>query len=187
MHTLLTMYISITLKSLKYRHLTLYVKPPPPTHTQRSRSLPQTSTHEHINTPLSSKVRTPNIGLYHFVSRACTHLFPHSLARSPDITLSQAHALCRVYISHTHKTSPQTSISLVMWFSRTHLTHHPHCKQAHFVSLCTTLLFLSLPHADPPQLLPCIHICRDSFHSSLMYHRSRSRTLFSTPSILDLS
>src|SRR4051812_1277224 len=109
------------------------------------------------------------------------------LSRSPDISLCQAHALCRVYLSHTHKTSPQTSISLVMWFSHTHLTHHPHCKQAHFVSLCTTLFFLSLPHADPPQLLPCIHMCRDSFHSSLMYHHSQSRMLFSTPSILDLS
>src|SRR4051812_12201743 len=106
-----------------------------------------------------------------------------SLSRSPAISLTQAHALCRVYISHTHK----TSISLVMWFSRTHFTHHPHCKQAHFVSLCATLLFLSLPHADPPQLFPYIHICRDSFHSSLMYNRSRFRTLFSTPSILELS
>ena len=110
-----------------------------------------------------------------------------SLSRSPAISLTKhTHYVECIFPIHT-KRRPQTSISLVMWFSRTHLTHHPHCKQAHFVSLCTTLLFLSLPHADPPQLLPCIHICRDSLHSSLMYNRSRFRTLFSTPSILDLS
>ena len=141
------------------------------------------------NAPLSPPLfysPDPNIGLHHFVSLARTHLFPHSLGLLTSLFPKHTHYIECIFPIHT-KRRPQTSISLVMWFPRTHLTHHPHFKQAHFVSLCTTLLFLSLPHADPPQLLPCIHICCDSFHSSLMYHLSQSRTLFSTPSILDLS
>ena len=179
----MTIYISIMLKSLKYRHLTLYLKPPHP-HTQVILS----PRHEHTSTltPPLFQCPDPNIGLYHFVSRACTHLFPHSLGLPLSLLPKHMHYVECIFPIHT-KRRPQTSISLVMWFSRTHLTHHPHCKQAHFVSLCTTLLFLSLPHADPPRLLPCIHICRDSLHSSLMYSRSRFRTLLSTPSILDLS
>ena len=142
------------LKSLKYRHLTLYLKSTPPPHTHTHREVVLSPKHQHTSTltPLSLVKSGPQ----HRSLSLCLsgmHTSLPSLSRSPAISLTQAHTLCRVYISHTHKTLHQTSISLVMWFSRTHLTHHPHCKQAHFVSLCTTLLFLSLPHADPPQLL----------------------------------
>ena len=185
--------ISITLKSLKYRHLTLYLKSTPHhhTHTHTHREVVLSPKHQHTSTltPLSLVKSGPqhrSLSLCLSESRACTHLFPHSLGLPLSLLPKHTHYVECIFPIHT-KRRPQTSISLVMWFSRTHLTHHPHCKQAHFVSLCTTLLFLSLPHADPPQLLPCIHICRDSLHSSLMYNRSRFRTLFSTPSILDLS
>ena len=146
--------ISITLKSLKYRHLTLYLKPPPsspPTH----REVVLSPKHQHTSTltPLSLvKSRPQHRSLSLCLSGMHTSL--PSLSRSPAISLTQAHALCRVYISHTHKTSPQ-NVYLPSYVVLAHSPHTPpHCKQAHFVSLCTTLLFLSLPHADPPQLLP---------------------------------
>ena len=73
-----------------------------------------------------------------------------------------------------------------MWFSHTHLTHHPHCKTS---TLCLLVHHSPLsisPTCGPAPAPPCIHICHDSFHSSLMYHRSQSPTLFFTPCILDI-
>ena len=135
-----------------------------------SRSLPQTRTHEHINTPSLLKSGPQYRSLSLCLSSMHTSP-PHSLGLPASLFAKHTHYVECIFPIHT-KRHPQTSISLVMWFSHTHLTHHPHCKQAHFVSLCTTLLFLSLPHAYPPQLLSCIHMCRDSLHSSLMYNRS---------------
>ena len=181
------MYISITLKSLKYRHLTLYLKPtpPPPTHTHTSRSLPQTRTHEHINTPSLLKSGPQYWSLSLCLSGMHTSLPP--LSRSPGISLSQAHALCRVYISHTHKTSPP-NVYLPSYVVLAHSPHTPPPLQTSTLCLLVHHSPLSIsPTCGPSQLLPCIHICRDSLHSSLMYNRSRFRTLFSTPSILDLS
>ena len=138
-------------------------------------------------TPLSLLKSDPNIGLHHFVSRACTHLFPHSLARSLDISLSQAHTLCRVYLSHTHKTSPPNDY-LPSHVVLAHSPHTPPPLQTSTLCLLVHHSRLSIsPTCGPAPDPPCIHICRDSFHSSLMYNRSRFRTLFSTPSILDLS
>ena len=110
-----------------------------------------------------------------------------SLSRSPAISFTQAHTLCRVYISHTHKTSPP-NVYLPSYVVLAHSPHTPPPLQTSTLCLLVHHSPLSIsPTCGPAPAPPCIHICRDSFHSSLMYHRSRSRTLFSTPSILDLS
>ena len=137
------------LKSLKYRHLTHYLKPTPshphplrrPPHTRRS--LPRTRTHEHINTPSLLKSGPQYRSLSLCLSGMHTSLPP--LSRSPDISLSQAHTLCRVYLSHTHKTSPPN----VYLPSYVVLAHSPHTPPP----LQTSTLCL-LVHHSPLSISP---------------------------------
>ena len=138
--------ISITLKSLKYIHLTLYLKPPPlvaPPHTERSVLSPK---HQHTSTltPLSLVKSGPQ----HRSLSLCLsgmHTSLPSLSRSPAISLTQAHALCRVYISHTHKTSPPN----VYLPSYVVLAHSPHTPPP----LQTSTLCL-LVHHSPLSISP---------------------------------
>ena len=121
--------ISITLKSLKYRHLTLYLKQ-----------------HQHTSTltPLSLVKSGPQ----HRSLSLCLsgmHTSLPSLSRSPAISLTQAHALCRVYISHTHKTSPPN----VYLPSYVVLAHSPHTPPP----LQTSTLCL-LVHHSPLSISP---------------------------------
>ena len=148
MHTLLTIYISITLKSLKYRHLTLYLKQTPPPlvapHTHREVVLSPKHQHTSTLTPLSLLKSGPQ---YRSLSLCLlgmhTSLTP--LSRSPDISLSQAHALCRVYSSPTHKTSPPN----VYLPSYVVLAHSPHTPPP----LQTSTLCL-LVHHSPLSISP---------------------------------
>ena len=129
--------ISITLKSPKYRHLTLYLKSTPPTttthtHTHTHREVVLSPKHQHKSTltPFSLVKSGPqhrSLSLCLSESRACTHLFPHSLGLPASLFAKHTHYVECIFPIHT-KPWPQTSISLVMWFSHTHLTHHPHCK-----------------------------------------------------------
>ena len=102
---------SITLKSLKYRHLTLYLNSPPHhhhahTHTQRSRSLPQTPTHEHINTPLSCKVQIPTqvsitLSLRH------AHISSLTLQVSCYLSYPSTRTMQSVYFPYTQNVAPK--------------------------------------------------------------------------------
>ena len=139
--------ISITLKSLKYRHLTLYLKStPPPTTTHTHREVVLSPKHQHTSTltPLSLVKSGPQ----HRSLSLCLsgmHTSLPSLSRSPAISLTQAHALCRVYISHTHKTSPPN----VYLPSYVVLAHSPHTPPP----LQTSTLCL-LVHHSPLSISP---------------------------------
>ena len=107
-----------------------------------SRSLLQTRTYEHINTPSLLKSGPQYRSLSCLLSM---HTSLPSLSRSPAISLTQAHALCRVYISHTHKTSPPN----VYLPSYVVLAHSPHTPPP----LQTSTLCL-LVHHSPLSISP---------------------------------
>ena len=134
------------LKSLKYRHLTLYLKSTPPPHTHTHREVVLSPKHQHTSTltPLSLIKSGPQ----HRSLSLCLsgmHTSHPSLSRSPAISLTQAHALCRVYISHTHKMSPPN----VYLPSYVVLAHSPHTPPP----LQTSTLCL-LVHHSPLSISP---------------------------------
>ena len=141
--------ISITLKSLKYRHLTLYLKSPPHhhTHTHTHREVVLSPKHQHTSTltPLSLVKSGPQ----HRSLSLCLsgmHTSLPSLSRSPAISLTQAHALCRVYISHTHKTSPP-NVYLPSYVVLAQSPHTPPPLQnKHTLSPCAPLSSFYLSH-----------------------------------------
>ena len=140
------MYISITLKSLKYRHLTLYLKSTPPITPHTHREVVLSPKHQHTSTltPLSLLKSGPqyrSLSLY----LSGMHISLPPLSRSPGISLSQAHALCRVYLSHTHKTLPPN----VYLPSYVVLAHSPHTPPP----LQTSTLCL-LVHHSPLSISP---------------------------------
>ena len=114
------------------------------THTHREVVLSPKHQHTSTLTPLSLVKSGPQ----HRSLSLCLsgmHTSLPSLSRSPAISLTQAHALCRVYISHTHKTSPPN----VYLPSYVVLAHSPHTPPP----LQTSTLCL-LVHHSPLSISP---------------------------------
>ena len=138
--------ISITLKSLKYRHLTLYLKSIPPHHTHTHREIVLSPKHQHTST--LTPISLVKSGPQHRSLSLCLSVMHTSLpspSRSPAISLAQAHALCRLYISHTHKTSPPY-VYLPSYVVPPHSPHTPPPLQTSAVCL--------LVHHSPRSITP---------------------------------